>query len=434
MKTYQWIRVGVAWAGLAAVAATAAERVDRDLGVMMLRRAKRAVATEYFDPALRGFPLEQRCAEAEAAIAKAESNVDVFRLIGQVFLDLGDPQTYWVPPPRKVQVDYGWAAMTVGDACFVRWVDARSDAAKKGVKRGDRIEAVNGIAVNRATWPKLAYSFYVLSPQRGLRVTLRPPGGEARELDLMAEVKEKPEEAAMAGGEARDFGSQGAGERDGREPPAASVFAEVGDTLVWRLRGFSRQGSPMREDAARLRRAKAVVLDLRGSGGRSQAALEELVGNLFDREVTVATVQERGEKKPITVKPAAAPFAGLLVVLVDAGTASFAELFARMIQLEDRGIVIGDRTSGRAQIAKTFTEKVRVGVEPARVSAISVTVGGFVLRDGKALDSAGVMPDLPVRPTGGDLAANRDPALALALAQTGHKLTPEAAAKVLAAH
>ena len=67
---------------------------------------------------------------------------------------------------------------------------------------------------------------------------------------------------------------------------------------------------------------------------------------MFDSEVTIATRDGRRESKPEVAKPDRHPFLGKLAVLVDSNSASAAEIFARVVQLEKRWLVVGDRTAG----------------------------------------------------------------------------------------
>lgn len=409
-------------------AARAAPTVDKGRGVMMLHSVRKRVSEEYYDPALNGFPLEQRCAEAEKRLEKAETNAQMFRIIGQVFMDLGDSHTIFIPPLRTVTVSYGWVPMIVGNDCYVRWVDEGSDAQAKGVKPGDRIESIQGISANRDTLWRLQYLFRQLDPQGGLHVAIQSPGGEMRQVDLMAKVTQDRKVLDLANSGGADLArlllrGEAAMER------RASAFAEVGDTLVWRLPSFDRPSSDLDDGLAKMRGAKSVILDLRGNSGGFEATLERLLDHCFDHEVVAGFSRRREGGKRLVVRPEGTPFKGLLLVLIDAESASAAEIFARVMQLEDRGIVLGDRSKGAVQRAKVFADT--VDVNPVVPFWVEVTVGTFVARDRKPLEGVGVAPDLPVRPTGADMAAGRDPVLALALAQTGHKVSAEEAGKLL---
>ena len=83
--------------------------------------------------------------------------------------------------------------------------------------------------------------------------------------------------------------------------------------------------------------------------------MTNLLGGLFDRDARLADRAGRKDMKPIIAKSRGEhAFAGRLVVLVDSASASAAELLARAVQLQKRGVVVGDRSSGSVMEAKIF--------------------------------------------------------------------------------
>ena len=156
--------------------------------------------------------------------------------------------------------------------------------------------------------------------------------------------------------------------------------------------------------------------------------LERLTGDLFDHDVKIADMQGRKEKRSVSTKSHGdRAFKGKLVVLVDAGSASAAELLARTIQLEKRGVVMGDRSSGSVMAAKIFPYQQGDGEFHY---SFEVTVSDLLMTDGHSLEHMGVTPDELTVPTAEDLAANRDPVLAHAVESLGGSLTPDAAGKL----
>jgi hypothetical protein len=66
-----------------------------------------------------------------------------------------------------------------------------SDAEKKGIRPGDQLLSVNGyVAVLEDVW-KINYVFRILRPQAGLRIVLRSSDGVERQLDVMAELRQR---------------------------------------------------------------------------------------------------------------------------------------------------------------------------------------------------------------------------------------------------
>jgi carboxyl-terminal processing protease len=205
-------------------------------------------------------------------------------------------------------------------------------------------------------------------------------------------------------------------------------FARHGDIVIWKLSGFAFDpGDVDRLVDAHVKAAPAVVIDMRGNGGGFVKTFEQIAGRLFDRDITVGTIKTRKNAKPLIVKKRKSPFLGKLVVLVDADSGSAAELLARVVQLEKRGVVIGDRSSG----AVMQGEIVAGVVESAQGFIFyhaSVTSADLIMSDGASLERVGVTPDEMLMPSGADLAAGRDPALSRAVAVLGGSLDPVAAA------
>jgi len=168
------------------------------------------------------------------------------------------------------------------------------------------------------------------------------------------------------------------------------------------------------------------VLDLRDNPGGAVRTESYLVGGFFDHDVTVGTERTRKGTEPLVAKARSKdPFRGMLVILVNGNSASASEIVARAMQLEGRAIIVGDRTMGAVMTSRYFGHEVGFGRQLNY--GASITVSDVIMADGQRLERVGVTPDEIVLPTGADLAAKRDPAMARALAIAGATVTPEEA-------
>lgn len=153
------------------------------------------------------------------------------------------------------------------------------------------------------------------------------------------------------------------------------------------------------------------------------SSLGELTSNFFDEQVTIGTVKERKSVKRLVVESRGKKkYTGKLVVLIDSESASASEIFARVIQLEKRGIVVGDQSAGAVMEAQAFTYT--HGIDSLVPYGVSITVADLIMKDGQRLEKVGVTPDEKVLPTAADLANKRDPVLARAAEILGFKMTP----------
>src|SRR6185436_13111143 len=171
---------------------------------------------------------------------------------------------------------------------------------------------------------------------------------------------------------------------------------------------------------------KALVVDLRGNGGGQETTMPSLIGNMFDHDIKVGDLKGRSESKPLIAKARGKnAFTGTLVVLIDSESASASEIFARVMQQEKRGVVIGDRSAGLVMRARSHNHQ--FGQNLLVYYGMEVTDADIVHPDGKSLEHVGVKPDELMLPTAADLAAGRDPVLAYAAKLAGLSLTPEKA-------
>lgn len=205
-----------------------------------------------------------------------------------------------------------------------------------------------------------------------------------------------------------------------------------GKVLVLRLPTFDIDGDQIRKLHDRARGHEVLILDLRGNGGGYHEALLTLLGGFYAADLPLGSWRKRGELTPVVAKGTRErAFAGRLFVLVDAASASASELFARVMQLSERGTVIGDRSAGAVMVAGIFRLVAKHG-ENLIPYATEVTVADFIMTDGGRLEKIGVEPDFQVLPSAQDLAAGRDPALAQALKFAGVPLDAAAAGALLA--
>jgi C-terminal processing protease CtpA/Prc len=153
-----------------------------------------------------------------------------------------------------------------------------------------------------------------------------------------------------------------------------------------------------------------------------------MVGNVFDHDVKIADRVGRKDRKPQIAKSHGKDaFNGKIIVLVDSDSASAAELFARVMQLDKRGTVVVDRSAGAVMESMRYRDN--HGVDTKIFYAFSVTDANPIMTDGKSLEHTGVTPDEMVLPSGRDLAEGKDPALTRAAALAGLTLEPAQAGK-----
>ena len=399
---------------------------DRQRGHLMLNTLKNEIKKNYYDPNFHGVNIEARFKTADDRIEQATSNGQIFGIVAQVLIDFEDSHLFFIPPQRTNTIDYGWQMQVIGDQCFVSAVKPGSDAESKGLKPGDLVSSVGGFTPVRESLWKLKYLYYTLRPLPGLRVIVRSPGGADRQLDVMAKVRNGKQVMDLTGSSGGDDIWALIREAENEDRLHRHRYYELGDELmIWKMPQFDLDASGLADMMGKAKKKKSLILDLRGNPGGAEETLKNLLGYFFDHDVKIADAKRRKETKELIAKGRSNCFKGRLVVLIDSESGSSAEIFARTIQLEKAGVVIGDRSAGAVMRAKAYDFK--LGADTVVFYGASITDADLIMTDGKSLEHAGVVPDELLLPSASDLASKRDPALVRAAQILGVKIEPEKA-------
>jgi carboxyl-terminal processing protease len=399
---------------------------EKERGRMMLGAVKDDLKKNYYDPTFHGMDLETRFKTAEEKIKQAQSIGQIFGIIGQVLIELEDSHTFFIPPGRANRTEYGWQMQAIGDKCYVTAVKPGSDAESKGLKQGDEVYSIDGFAPLRENLWKINYMYRALRPRAAMKLVTIKPDGKEQELEVLAKIQQGKRVTDLTSDDIWDLIRDS--ERESRLHRHRYIeMAE--DVFVWKMPGFDMLKSDVDDFAGKFKNKKALILDLRGNGGGILDGMIRLVENIFDHDVTIGDMKRRKDSKPLIAKTRGNDtFKGKLIVLLDSESGSASELFARVVQLEKRGTIIGDRSAGAVMAARHHDHE--VGVDVVAFYGVSVTEADIIMSDGKSLEHVGVIPDELKLPTAKDLAAQRDPVLAFTLSLVGVTITSEKAGAI----
>jgi carboxyl-terminal processing protease len=397
---------------------------DRSRVQIMLREVADDVRKNYYDPRFNGLDWDARVAAAQQQIEQASSMNQALSHVAAALAALNDSHTYFLVPYRPYRLDHGWRALAVGERVLVAQVRPGSDAELKGLKPGDEILAVNGFRAARDSLWKIRYVFNVLRPETVLRLDLKDVAGQERQLEVAANVE--PIIAGSRGEEIWDYVRDFETSRYLNRPRAAILNDRL---AVLKLPVFAFGKESLGDLINVVKGHESLILDLRGNPGGQVKSLAMLLGFLFGRELKIGDVVEREKTERLIVRPPDGErFGGRLVVLVDSDSGSSSEVLARVVQLEKRGLVVGDRTAGAVRVSRQHPH--RMGGARAIFYGASVTVADLFMADGKSLESIGVLPDQISLPEASDLRDGRDPVLAKAIESMGGQMSAEAAARL----
>ena len=233
---------------------------------------------------------------------------------------------------------------------------------------------------------------------------------------------------------------------DGPERELSIVRAEVAvETVSWamypgtttaflRLEQFSHGAADDVKaalGAIKAAGADRVILDLRGNPGGYVGEAEGVASQFLSSGVVYIERDATGKETTHEVSPDGAATDLPLVVLIDGGTASSAEIVSGALQDEDRGELIGTKTFGTGTVLGEF--------ELADGSALRIGTTEWLTPKGRRIWHEGIVPDVevdrsadvrPVLPddvrnlTPAEANAEADPQLARAVSVVASAIAP----------
>ncbi|MBL4594092.1 MAG: carboxy terminal-processing peptidase [Flavobacteriales bacterium] len=129
-----------------------------------------------------------------------------------------------------------------------------------------------------------------------------------------------------------------------------------------------------------------LIIDVRNNGGGSMLEAVRLSGVFID--YGAVAISDQKNEKPQTIKDMdrGAAFSKPLVIMVNGFSASASELFAAAMQDQNRAVVVGSTTFGKATMQRVMAM--------SEEDYLKITLGKFFRVNGKSHQNIGVIPDV----------------------------------------
>jgi len=403
-------------------------KVEQGQAREVLHQVAAIIQKEYYDPTFHGFDLQARVQQAEKQIDQAPNLAIGMGAIEWAVEGLNDSHTFFVPPMRNVIVDPGWKMEMVGDQCLIYAVQQDSDAWKQHLRPGDLVLKVEIYEPRRAIFSKIDYRLTDFAPLAEYHFVVASPGQASRSLTVKSHMQTLPQ--TWNGFNGGDGQHQIRRLFEGYRILGETRTAKLNDNVfIWKLPEFNLKDAEIERYVDAAKRHGTLILDLRDNENGGEDSLKSMIANFFDGDVNGGKLIERQGAKPLKFSTRGNhAFTGKLFVLVNSQSASASEIFARLVQLNKRGTVIGDQTAGEVGRGKYFP--LHFGDISIISYGLQVTESRFENPDGQDLEGIGVTPDVKIIPTPVDLTAGRDPVLAEAARLAGSPISPEDAGKL----
>jgi len=296
-------------------------------------------------------------------------------------LDTLDPHTVFMPPDvfKEMKIDtsgeFGGLGLDIakkGDVLVVVTPVDDTPAARAGVRPGDEILAIDGESTRSMDVARAA-------------AKMRGPAGKRVTLTLMRAGFVQPQDITILRDHVRIVSAEG------------TLYGAIGYV---KLKNFQeRTDAYLKRELDRLRalngahELRGLVLDLRNNPGGLLDQAVAVSDRFLPGKLTIVTTRGRGAHNVTEEKShdrdTEKPFP--LVVLVNAGCASAAEIVAGALQDHARALIVGTPTFGKGSVQTV--------IELEDGSGLKLTIARYFTPKGRSIQELGIQPDVVVPDT-----------------------------------
>lgn len=151
---------------------------------------------------------------------------------------------------------------------------------------------------------------------------------------------------------------------------------------------------------------KGLILDLRLNPGGLLTATVDVADEFLDGGLILIEEDRDKQQTPWEAHPGGAATHIPIVVLLDSGSASGAEVLAAALRDNDRATIVGTRSFGKGTVNQL--QPLTECGDPAGCGALYISVGHWLTPNGDQIEGLGVVPDVEVEMTGDDYVDHGD--------------------------
>jgi carboxyl-terminal processing protease len=350
-----------------------------------------ASAVDSSDPNVREFLYAYHLVTQRSYFRPFDKHHLVYAAIDGMLAATGDPHTLFLSPPQNQAADHqlngtnfsGIGAIVVpyhGNLQIVAPLP-RTPAMQAGLKANDVVTKIGGVAVGKMTGDGAIAKIH---GRTGSYVVLTVVRGHSTPFTVRVKRAQIPAITAY-----------------GRMLPHDLGYVQIlsfGDTTSAEVEQALAQLAPQR--------LRGLIIDLRGNPGGYVDAAQRVVSQFLTHGTVAYEETTNHQLQPLPVLPSKQAPHVPLAILVDADSASAAEITAAALRDNHRAEVIGTRTYGKGSMQSVYSL--------ADGSSIRITDRLWLTPNKRSIAKVGIKPDIYVAPTGVVSGASDDPQLTAA--------------------
>ncbi len=337
--------------------------------------------------------LKSNFVETHASSTIPNTSQKVYGAIQGIAASYGDPYTVYMPPKdakvfqQDITGSFGGVGMEIGVKNGVLTVIAPlkgTPADRAGILSGDKIIAIN----HKSTEGMSVYTAVKL---------IRGPKGTPVTLSIMRNKKLLTIKATRATIEI---------------PEMKYHLNKKSNTFYVALYTFTANSPQLFDNALKEFKTSGshkLIIDLRGNPGGYLSAAVDIASHFLPKGDVIVTEDYKGKRPNIVhrsigyndISPRTK-----IVVLINQGSASAAEILSGALQDHHRAILIGTRSFGKGSVQEMFN---------VDGGSLKITIARWLTPSGKSISDGGLTPNIKVTMTQADLTAGKDPQLARAI-------------------